>query len=79
MPATYIAAVLHTNGYPAMLYGPFDTEEAADAFIARNDEFLGDLENDIATEENLKDSSLVTEVDTVVMIVNDPAEVFTGE
>lgn len=73
---TYLVAVLNSGGTPNMLYGPFPTEQAATDWIAEWDEVLGDLENDIATEELTANPNAVTEVETVVMMVN-PIDQFT--
>ena len=74
---SYVIAVTGSLGQPKSLVGPFATEEEATAYIAKWDEFFGDLENDIATEEiqeSAPDAGMA--VETVVLFVNSPSDMF---
>lgn len=74
---SYIIAVTGSLGQPKSLVGPFPTEEDATAYIAKWDEFFGDLENDIASEEiqeSAPDAGMA--VETVVLFMNAPADMF---
>lgn len=70
MNPVYIVAVIDSNGAPDIMYGPFDTSDEAAEWIARYDEFLADVEKDVAKDELARDPSTITDVDTVVWVIN---------